>query len=53
MEINTPTPEALDEFRKVGKASAMEFIKESYKDEGLALAQKFLDAIDVVVKEGK
>lgn len=53
MEINTPTPEALDEFRKVGKASAMEFIKESYKDEGLALAQKFLDAIDAVVKEGK
>ncbi len=53
MEINTPTPEALQEFREVGLASSMEFIKETYKDEGVALAQMYLDAIEQAVKEGK
>ena len=53
MEINTPTPEALQEFREVGLASSMEFIKETYKDEGVALAQMYLDAIEQAIKGGK
>ncbi|HPJ25669.1 MAG TPA: DctP family TRAP transporter solute-binding subunit [Synergistaceae bacterium] len=53
MEINTPSPEALQEFREVGLAAAMEFIKETYKDEGVALAQMYLEAIDEAMEEGK
>ena len=53
MEINTPTPEALEEFRKLGRESAMAFIRETYKDEGVALAQMYLDAIEAAMKEEK
>ena len=31
----------------------MQFIKETYKDEGVALAQMYLDAIEQAKKEGK
>ncbi|MFA5473701.1 MAG: DctP family TRAP transporter solute-binding subunit, partial [Aminobacteriaceae bacterium] len=53
MEINTPTPEAMEKFRETGKASALSFIRETYKEEGAALAQMYLDAIDAAMKEGK
>ena len=53
MEINTPSPEALQEFREVGLAAALEFIQETYKDEGIALARMYLDAIDQAMEEEK
>ena len=53
MEINTPTPEALEEFREVGRAAALAFIQETYKEEGAALAQMYLDAIDQAMEEAQ
>jgi len=53
MEIYTPTPEALEQFREIGKKAAMEFIKSTYGDEGIELANKYLDSINEIVKEEK
>lgn len=51
MEVNTPSPEALQVFREMGRESAMKFIKENYGDEGVAFAEKYLKAIDEAVQE--
>lgn len=51
MEVNTPTPEALEKFRELGRKSAMEFIKANYGDDGVAFAEKYLEAIDAAVSE--
>ncbi len=51
MEVNTPTPEALEEFRELGRKSAMDFIKANYGDDGVAFAEKYLKAIEVAVSE--
>lgn len=53
MEIYTPTPEALEQFREIGRKAAMEFIKSTYGDEGVELANKYLDSISEIVKEEK
>ena len=46
MVVNTPSPEALEEFRRIGREGMMKFIENRFKDEGITLAQKFLQAID-------
>ncbi len=51
MEVNTPTPDALEEFRELGRKSAMEFVKTSYGDDGVAFAEKYLKAIEVAVAD--
>ncbi|MEA3285473.1 MAG: DctP family TRAP transporter solute-binding subunit [Synergistota bacterium] len=51
MEVNTPTPEAMEQFRKMGKDSAMVFIKENFGDKGVEIADLYLEAIDDAVDE--
>lgn len=53
MEINTPTPEAMEEFREVGRKGTMEFIETTFKDEGVDMAERFLKAIDEAIEESK
>lgn len=50
MEVYTPTPAELEEFRKVGVAAAMSFIEKTYKEEGMQLAREYLKAIDEAKK---
>jgi tripartite ATP-independent transporter DctP family solute receptor len=45
MEVYTPTAEELQQFKDVTIPAAMEFIEEEYKEEGKALAEKYLNAI--------
>ncbi|MCF7936526.1 MAG: DctP family TRAP transporter solute-binding subunit [Synergistales bacterium] len=51
MEVNKPSPEAMETFREMGRASAMEFIEENYGEEGLKLAERYLDAIEEAQEE--
>ena len=53
MQVNTPTPEAMKEFRDVGRKGAMEFIKDTYKEEGVKLAEMYLKAIDDASKPAR
>lgn len=51
MEVNTPTPEAMETFRKMGKESAISFVKENFGDKGLEVADLYLKAIDEAIAE--
>ncbi len=51
MKVNTPTPEAMEKFREMGKESAMAFIKENFGDKGVEIADLYLKAIDEAVAE--
>lgn len=51
MKVNTPSPEAMEKFREMGKESAMSFIKENFGDKGLEIADLYLKAIDEAVAE--
>jgi hypothetical protein len=51
MEIHTPTPEALEEFREVGRKASMEFLEGEYGEEGVEMAEKYLEAIEQAVEE--
>ena len=51
MKVNTPTPEAMEKFREMGKESAMSFIKENFGDKGVEIADLYLKAIDEAVAE--
>lgn len=51
MKVNTPSPEAMEKFREMGKESAMSFIKDNFGDKGLEIADLYLKAIDEAVSE--
>lgn len=51
MQVYTPTPAELEEFRKVGVTAAMSFIENTYKTEGKQLADQYLKAIEQARKE--
>ena len=53
MEIYTPSPEELAQFRKLAIAGAQKIISEKLGEEGKAWTDKFLKAIDVAEKKMK
>jgi len=50
MVVNTPSPKAMEEFRRIGREGMMKFIENRFKNEGVELAQRFLQAIDEAMK---
>ena len=50
MVINTPTPEAMAEFREVGRKNSMEFIEKTFGDQGKMFAERYLKAIEEAVQ---
>ncbi|MDR1979755.1 MAG: DctP family TRAP transporter solute-binding subunit [Synergistaceae bacterium] len=53
MEVNTPPPAAMAEFRELGRKNSLEFIEKTFGEEGKQLADRFIKAIDDVRKAEK
>ncbi len=51
MKVNTPTPEAMEKFREMGRESAMSFIKENFGDKGIEVADLYLKSIEEAIAD--
>lgn len=53
MQVNTPSPEVMAEFRTLGRKNSAEFIEKTFGETGKQFAEKFLKAIDDAAKAGR